>query len=46
MAFMTRATDVLYWLCILQVHNRIRIVKRFSLHHVGVVSNRTTIAVR
>jgi hypothetical protein len=46
MAFMARATDVLHWLCALQVHNRIRIVKRLSLHQVGIVSNRTIIAVR
>jgi hypothetical protein len=46
MAFMARAIDVLHWLCILQLHNRIRIVKKLSLHHVGIVSNRTNIAVR
>jgi hypothetical protein len=46
MAFMARATDVLHWLYTLQVHNHIRIVKRLSLHQVGIVSNRTTIAVR
>jgi hypothetical protein len=45
MAFMARATDVLHWLCTSQVHNRIRIVEKLSLHQVGIVSNHTFIAV-
>ena len=45
MEFMARATDMLHWLCTLQVHNYIRIVKKLSLHQVGIVSNHTYIAV-
>jgi hypothetical protein len=45
MALMVRATDVPHRLCTLQLHNRIRIVKRLSLHQVGIVSNHTYIAV-
>jgi hypothetical protein len=45
MAFMARATDVLHWLCTLQVHNCICIVKRLSLHQVEIVSNHMFIAV-
>jgi hypothetical protein len=45
MALMTGATDVPHRLCILQLHNRIRIVERFSLHQVGIVSNHTFIVV-
>jgi hypothetical protein len=32
MAFMTMVTYMLHRLCSLQVHNRIRIVKKLSLH--------------
>jgi hypothetical protein len=39
MAFMARVTDMLHRLCILHVHNCIRIVERHSLHQVGIVSN-------
>ena len=45
MALMTRATDVPHRLCTLYIYNRIRIVKRYSLHQVGIVSNHTYIAV-
>jgi hypothetical protein len=45
MVFMVRATDVLHWLCTLHVHNRIRIVEKLSLYHVGIVSNHMYIVV-
>jgi hypothetical protein len=45
MALMVGAIDVPYRLCTFMLHNRIRIVKRLSLHQVGIVSNHTYIAV-
>jgi hypothetical protein len=46
MAFMVRATDMLQLVMYLISTYRIRIVKKLSLHQVGIVSNRTFIAVR
>jgi hypothetical protein len=46
MTFIDKATDMLHWLYTLQVYNYIHIVKKLSLHYVGIVSNRMTIVIR